>query len=231
MHEACARRAITADDRRLAVRCARGRIVLIDDDREVLVALHALFELEGYACESYDSALAYLRTLTDGPARFPGPCCVLCDVRLPGLDGLELQRRLAGCDDIPMLLMSGVSGAPEAVSAFRAGALDFLIKPVDAETLLAAVAKALAVSAERQHRSARRRELATRLAALTEREREVAHLVALGQRNLAIAQTLGIALRTVKRYRQQAMEKLQAETLVDLVHILDESAGAGLERY
>jgi FixJ family two-component response regulator len=218
------RRPITADEWRLAERCARGRIVVIDDDPEILAALRALFELEQYACETYDSALAYLRELADGPAPFPGPCCLLCDVRLPELDGLELQRRLAGQDEIPMLLMSGSSGAPEAISAFRAGVMDFLIKPLDDESLLVAVANALAVSAERQQRRARRRELAARLAALTDREREVARRVVQGQRNLEIAAALGIGLRTVKRYRGHVMEKLRAETLVDLVRILDESS-------
>jgi FixJ family two-component response regulator len=223
------RRAITADEQRLAERCARGRIVVIDDDAEVLAALCALFELEGYACETYRSALAYLQRTDAGAVPFPGPCCVLCDVRLPEVDGLELQRRVAGCDDVPMLLMSGVSGAPEAVSAFRAGAVDFLIKPLDDEALLAAVASALAVSAARQQRRARRRELRVRLATLTEREHEVARRAALGQRNLEIADALGIALRTVKRHRHQAMEKLQAATLVDLVHIFDAASEEGPE--
>lgn len=217
------RRPTTADERRLAERYARGCIVVIDDDPEILAALSALFEFEQYACETYDSALAYLRVLADESARFPGPCCVLCDVRLPELDGLELQRRLAGHAETPMLLMSGASGAPEAVSAFRAGAADFLIKPLDDEVLLKAVARGLALSTERRCRHARRRELAARLATLTGREREVALRVLRGQRNLQIAEALGIGLRTVKRHRGRVMEKLKAETLVDLVHILDES--------
>jgi two-component system, LuxR family, response regulator FixJ len=219
------RRPITADELRWAERCARGLITVIDDDAEILAALHAIIELEGYACETYASALAYLHALEHGRGRFPGPRCLLCDVKLPELDGLELQRRLATLDDTPVLLMSGLSGAPEAVSAFRAGALDFLIKPLDDATLFAAVGKALAVSAERQHEQARRRDLAARLATLTEREREVARRVARGQRNQDIAATLGIALRTVKRHRQQAMHKLGAATLVDLVHLLDAAQG------
>ena len=218
---------MTADDRRLAQRCALGRVLIIDDDPEILAALRALVELEGYACETYDSALAYLRTLTAGPARFPGPSCLLCDVRLPEVDGLELQRRLVGADETPIILMSGVSGAPEAVSAFRAGALDFLIKPLDADALLATVVKALAVSSERQHQRARRCALDARLAGLTEREREVARRVVAGQRNHEIAQTLGIALRTVKRHRQQVMEKLEVATLADLVHLLGEWRAVG----
>jgi FixJ family two-component response regulator len=221
------RRAITTDEQRWAQRCAHGLIIVIDDDAEILAALRALFELEGYACETHASALAYLRLLRDSPGRFPGPRCLLCDVKLPELDGLELQRRLAALDTTPMLLMSGLSGAPEAVSAFRAGALDFLIKPLDDEALLAAVANALAVSAAQQREQARRREFAIRLATLTTREREVARRVVRGQRNQEIAEALGVALRTVKRHRQQAMQKLAAEHLVDLVHILDLVLGAG----
>jgi FixJ family two-component response regulator len=215
---------ILLDEQQRAERRDRGRIVVIDDDLEILAALRALFELEDYACETYDSALAYLQVLADSPGTCPGPCCVLCDVRLPEVDGLELQQRLARYDEIPMLLMSGASGAPEAVSAFRAGALDFLIKPLDEKTLLDAVAKALAVSAERQDQRARRGELAARLATLTGREREVARRVAQGERNLQIAEALGIGLRTVKRYRHQAMEKLEVETVVDLVRVLDASS-------
>ncbi|WP_295443697.1 response regulator [uncultured Thiodictyon sp.] len=222
IRDLCIRQPITVSDRRLAERCARGRVVVIDDDAEILLALCALFELEGYACETYDSAVAFLQVLSENGPCFPGPCCLLCDVRMPQIDGLELQRRLKELGDAPMLLMSGSSGAPEAASAFRAGALDFLIKPMKAETLLDAVTKALAVSAQRQHQRTRRDELATRLNALTEREREIAQRVALGQRNLEIADALGIALRTVKRHRHQVMEKLEVDTLVDLVHVIDE---------
>ncbi|HAS52100.1 MAG TPA: hypothetical protein DCS21_10315, partial [Gammaproteobacteria bacterium] len=188
------RRPITASDWHLAERCARGCVVVIDDDGEILDALRALLELEGYACKTYPSALGYLQTLNDHLPAFPGPGCLLCDVRMPELDGLALQQRLAALDDTPMLLMSGVSGAPEAVNAFHGGALDFLIKPIDDEVLLDAVARALAISAERQHQRARRSELAKRLATLTEREREIARRVTLGQRNLEIADELGIAL-------------------------------------
>jgi FixJ family two-component response regulator len=216
------RRPVTASDWRLVERCAKGRVVVIDDDGEILEALRALLELEGYACETYDSALAYLEMLNEPRSVFPGPCCLLCDVRMPELDGLELQRRLAEQDDTPMLLMSGISGAPEAVSAFHTGALDFLIKPIEDEVLLEAVARALAVSTARQRQKVRRAELATRLGALTEREWQTACRVAQGQRNPEIAEALGIALRTVKRHRQQAMAKLAVATLADLVRVVDE---------
>jgi two-component system response regulator FixJ len=215
-------RPITVAEERLAARCARGRVVLIDDDTEILAALAALIEVEGYACERYESALAYLQVLNYNRPCFPGPCCVLCDVKMPALNGLELQRRLTEIDDTPLLLMSGASGAYEAASAFRAGAQDFLIKPIDADTLLAALKKALATSTERQQQRLRQSELAGRIAKLTEREREIARRVALGQTNPVIAEQLGIALRTVKLHRQRAMEKVGAGGTAELVRIAGE---------
>ena len=213
---------ITLSDQKLAQRCARGRIVIIDDDTEILAAFKALLELEDYACEIYSSALEYLQVLNYNRPCFPGPCCLLCDVRMPELDGLELQSRLAELDETPLVLMSGVSGAHEAACAFRAGALDFLIKPIEAETLLAAVAKALAESVARQLKRRRSTDLAARIATLTERERQVATYVANGQINQHIADKLGIALRTVKLHRQRALEKLGAANTADLVRIVDE---------
>jgi FixJ family two-component response regulator len=117
--------------------------------------------------------------------------------------------------------MSGLSGAQEAVCAFRSGALDFLIKPIDADHLLEAVHKALTISSERQIVRQQQTCLAERLADLTERERQVAKYVAEGQTNQVIANQLGIALRTVKLYRQRAMHKIGAETIADLIRIVD----------
>ena len=216
------RRTVTVDDLRLAERCARGRIVLIDDDAQVVGALSALFDLEGYACEAYQSAQSYLNMRAFNRPQFPGPHCVLCDVKMPTLDGLELQRRLAEIDDTPLLLMSGASGAEEAVSAFRAGALDFLIKPVETETLLAAVARALSVSTERQRLHERHSDLAQRITSLTSRERDVVRCVARGEINRDIAEQLDIALRTVKLHRQRGMEKLGISTVADLARLADE---------
>ena len=137
------------------------------------------------------------------------------------MDGLELQRRLAELDHMPLLLMSGDSGAQEAVTAFRAGALNFLIKPIEADLLLDTVAQALAVSAERQQLDGRQTDRERRIASLSEREREVARCVARGRINQDIADELGIALRTVKLHRQRALEKLGVNTVADLVRLAD----------
>jgi two-component system response regulator FixJ len=217
------RRPITISDERLAARCARGRIVIIDDDAEVLGALALAIEMEGYACEAYPSAVDYLHVLNYNRPCFPGPCCVLCDVKMPELDGLELLERLGSLDETPLVLISGNSGVEEAVTAFRGGALDFLIKPIDVDSLLACVIKALALSADRQAGRVRQKALAARIASLTEREREIASLVTAGQSNPVIAERLGIALRTVKLHRQRAMEKIGAHCVADLIRIADET--------
>lgn len=213
---------VTLSDCELAARCARGRVVIIDDDTEILSALAALIEFLGYACETYSSALSYLQVLNYNRPYFPGPCCVLCDVKMPELDGLELQSRLAEFDDTPAILMSGSSGVPEAVSAFHGGALDFLTKPIHGDILMAAVAKALAISTQRRNQHERQSTLAARIASLTERERDIARRAATGQTNPAIADELGIALRTVKLHRQRAMEKIGANNIPDLIRIADE---------
>lgn len=216
------KRTVTIHDVQLAERCARGRVVVIDDDAELRSAQAALFDLEGYACETHASADAYVQVLSYNRPSFPGPICVLCDVNLPGLGGLELQRQLTELDDKAFLLMSGASGAKEVVQAFRTGAVDFLIKPVDADVLLAAVEKALAVSRERQSQRERGLEISARIASLTEKERVVARRVAQGQTNQGIADGLGIALRTVKLHRHRAMAKLRVDTVVDLARLADE---------
>lgn len=196
-------------------------MVLIDDDAEIRHAYATLIELDGYACEPHASARAFLATLAENRPRFPGPCCVISDVSMPEMDGLELQRELARYRDAPLILVSGSSGAAEAATGFRAGALDFLVKPIDAEVLRATVARALVVSAERRRERTWRAALTARVATLTSREREVVRQVAQGQTNPRIAQKLGISERTVKLYRQRGMEKLGAATLVDFVRLVD----------
>ena len=212
-------RPLSASEQRLAQRYARGRVIVIDDDLEILAAFRQLIELEGYVAETFSSAVAYLATLDGVEPLFPGPNCVLCDVRMPEIDGLALQRRVAERAETPLVLMSGSSGAREAISGLQHGAVDFLLKPIDAETLLAAVGRALSVSAERRAERMRRAELAVLVARLTVRERAVICRVIQGRRNAEIAAALGIALRTAKLYRQRAMDKLEVDSLPDLVRI------------
>lgn len=216
-----ARRVVTTDDRRLAARYARGCVILIDRDAATLAAWSAILERADYACETHGSAALYLETSGADRPRFPGPCCLVCALRAVEPDGLGLESALAGAATTPLLLTGDAGDAARALGALRAGALDFLVRPVAADVLLAAVARALAVSGERRLLQVQRQELATRLASLTAREREIAQRVAHGQRNQEIAESLGIALRTVKRHRQQVMSKMQVATLADLVRAMD----------
>jgi FixJ family two-component response regulator len=215
------RRIVTIADELQARRCAQGRVVIIDDDDEILQALGTLIAVEGYAVDAYASAQAYLDSLAKDTPQFPGPVCLLCDVNMPALSGLDLQRQLVSRPETPLLLMSGMSGASEAAQAFRAGALDFLVKPLSADVLLDAIAKALRVSDLRQRENYLVADLSARASTLSDREREALQLVAKGMTNQAIAEELQIALRTVKLHRQRGMEKLGVSTTADLVRIMD----------
>ena len=207
---------MTVDDESVAGRYARGCVVLIDDDAEVLSALSARLHFEGYAVETFASARHYLDALDFPKPSFPGPSCLLCDLRMPGMDGLALQRQLQGRDVPPMVLMSGQSLPQDVVTAFHGGAVDFLIKPFEAADLLVAVAKALSVSAARYTAAQRQFDAANLVASLTEKELQVILLVVQGKTNPQIMVSLGIALRTVKLHRQRAMEKLGLDSVAAL---------------
>ena len=191
-----------------------GHVLLVDDDLSVASAFRAAIEYEGYRCSIFDSASALLADRAFLAAIPTIPTCILSDVKMPGLDGLELQRELPNPSMVPLVFISGASGAAEAAAGFRGGAMDFLVKPVELPVLLAAVGGALARSAEAA--------LLRRMATLTPRESEVAKLAASGATNQEVADQLGIALRTVKYHRHQAMEKLGADSLAALGRMVDE---------
>jgi FixJ family two-component response regulator len=221
------KRRVTPKDEGMARRHARGRVMLVDDDPGILLAYARLLELEGYACESFASAVALLEELAAGKARYPGPACILCDVDMPEITGLELQQRLRLAADMPIVLMSGASAEHEVVQGFRGGAVDFLLKPIDIDELLRAVAKALALSAGHRARERERRALEETFATLNARERTVMERIALGETNQTIAGELGVSLRSVKLYRQHVMEKTGARNLPELVRMIDTMAGRG----
>lgn len=222
-----AKRPVTVKDEELAQRYARGRVLLVDDDPGILLAYARLLELEGYACESFASAVALLEELASGKSQFPGPACILCDVDMPEITGLELQQRLRHSGNMPIVLMSGASAEHEVVQGFRGGAVDFLLKPIDIDELLRAVAKALALSTGHQARKRERRALEETFATLNARERTVMERIALGETNQIIAGELGVSLRSVKFYRQHVMEKTGARNLPELVRMIDTVAGRG----
>jgi len=210
------RRVVTVDDERVAARYARGCVALVDDDADVLSALAARLGFEGYAVETFASARDYLEALDDPAPSFPGPRCVLCDLRMPEMDGLTLQRHLQGRDVPPLVLMSGQSLPQDVVGAFHGGAMDFLIKPFGATELLAAVAKALSTNAAQRTAAQQQLDAAALVSSLTDKELKVIQLVVQGQTNPQIMVAMGIALRTVKLHRQRAMGKLGLDSVAAL---------------
>ena len=189
---------------------------LIDDDEAVRRAVTFLLVSMGFMVEAYESALAFLAKL---PASPDG--CVLTDIRMPGMSGLELQRALNNRRVfMPVIVMTGHGDVPLAVQAMKEGAVDFIEKPFSDETLLAAVREALARQAHESAQRASHKEFQTRLDRLTPRERQVMDGLVNGLPNKSIAYDLAISARTVEIYRANLMTKMQANSLPDLVRMV-----------
>lgn len=198
-----------------------GAVHVIDDDEAVRHSLAFLFESAGLPVRTYESAPAFLRV---APGLAAG--CVLTDVRMPEMDGLALQQRLAELGvRLPVIVMTGHGDVPVAVQALKAGAADFIEKPFDDDALLAAVRAALATSHVEQERGAEAERVSARLASLTPRERQVFDRLVAGQQNKAIARDLGASHRTVEVHRARVMEKMGARSLPELVRMALGAAG------
>lgn len=188
---------------------------LIDDDEGVRQSLAFLLSTLGFAVRVYDSAVAFLNAL---PGVQPG--CIVTDIRMPEVDGLELQRRLNTLQiGLPVIVMTGHADVPLAVKAMKAGAVDFLEKPFDDEALLSAIRMALDGHARNGRREAELADIQARLGALSGREREVLGGLVAGHPNKAIAYDLNISPRTVEVYRANVMTKMNAASLSDLVRM------------
>jgi two-component system, LuxR family, response regulator FixJ len=188
-------------------------VFLIDDQEAVRHALAEMLKVFGYTVESFPSADSFLEQLTE-----PRAGCIVADVRMPGMDGIELVRELARRNvHLPVVLISGHADVPMAVAAIKAGAEDFIEKPVDDAQLLAAINRCLARAFNDLAREQSIVELRRQLDRLTPRELEVMDLVAQGFTSAAIAARLGISIRTVESYRVQIMEKMQAPSVAVLV--------------
>jgi FixJ family two-component response regulator len=196
----------------------RGRVFVVDDEAGVRRALARLLGAHGFEVMTYASA----EKLLEAPPGCDRPCCLVVDLRLPGLGGLELHDRLAQMGiGIPAIFVSGFADVPSSVKAMKAGAVDFIEKPVESAVLVKAVHAALARHTASLRESAQRRTLETRYRRLTPRECQVFGLVAAGHTNKVVAADLGTAEKTIKVHRARVMEKMEADSLADLVRMAD----------
>lgn len=188
---------------------------IVDDDAAMRESLEFLLSADGLAARTYESADALLARLGELE-----PGCILTDVRMPGMNGLELVAKLRQHGDShPVIVLTGHADVPLAVEAMKAGVLDFLEKPVRDETLLASIRAALAAGGDVGNRQAERADLQSRLAQLTARERDVFDAIVIGDSNKVAALRLGISPRTVEIYRANVMAKMKAASLSELVRM------------
>jgi len=190
---------------------------VVDDDASWRKSVARLLSAAGYRVELYASAETFLQT-----ADMDAPGCILLDMRMPGLTGLQLQQRLAEMRHaLPIVFLSGHGDIPTSVLAIKAGAEDFLTKPVPAEVLLGAVKRAIARDHEERARRGQLDALHSRVSALTPTERKVFDLVVRGRLNKQIAAEFGTAERTIKWHRHNIMQKLQLESLAEMVSLAE----------
>jgi FixJ family two-component response regulator len=193
-------------------------IHVVDDDDSFRAAVMRLLRTAGYEVLGYPSAGAFLLG-EQGTA----PGCVVLDVNMPGPSGLDLQAAFAArADALPIIFLTGRGDIPMSVRAMKAGAVDFLTKPVQPEALLSAVRSALAKDAENRAAQGKASALHARYETLTPRERAVFALVVAGKLNKHVATELGISERTVKAHRAGVMEKLHVTSLAELVHVAEQ---------
>ena len=207
---------------------AKQTVFVVDDDDALRDAIATFLDAEGQACETFVDANALLARFAELPPEASG--CLVLDVRMPGLSGLDLQDELnARRIDMPIVFITGYGDVPSAVRAMKGGAVDFLRKPFDAETLAERIREALRMDAERRTARGELAALQARAATLTPREREVLERVAAGQANKSVAIDLGVSERTVEIHRSHLMKKMGVRHLADLVRlklVLDQDDGA-----
>lgn len=193
-------------------------VFVVDDDISVRESLEALIRDEGWRPRLFKSAHDFLaRTPTSAPS------CLILDVNLPGLSGLDLQQRITGeSSAMPIIFITGYGDIPTSVQAMKAGATEFLTKPFNTDVLIEAIRGALRRSRTALEQVLERSQLQTRFESLSKRERQVMTLVVKGLTNRQVGGTLDISETTVKAHRGRVMQKMQAETLVDLVNMAAE---------
>ncbi len=194
---------------------SRPTVFVVDDDEAMRDSLRWLIESVGLPVECHPSAESFLESYYPGRSG-----CLLLDVRMPGMSGLELQEYLHRHEiHIPVIIITGHGDVPMSVRAMKEGAIDFIEKPFNDELLLDAIRNALAVDEKQREARALRAELAARLATLTPREHEVMEMVTAGRSNKEIASALGVSAKTVEAHRAKVMDKMQAGSLAELVRM------------
>ncbi|MBK5931722.1 response regulator transcription factor [Halochromatium salexigens] len=190
-------------------------VFVVDDDQAMRGSLHWLIESVGMRVETFDSAHTFLDAYDTGRAG-----CLLLDVRMPGMSGLELQEYLGRrAIRIPVIIITGHGDVAMAVKAMKAGAVDFIEKPFDDEQLLNSLRKALEYDEQQRALQTRKAEIAARLAELTPREHEVMAMVTDGKSNKEIAAALSVSAKTVEVHRARVMDKTRADSLAELVRM------------
>jgi FixJ family two-component response regulator len=196
-------------------------VYIVDDDPQVCESLSIMVHSAGLSAKACLSAEAFLEGFRDAA---DSPECMVLDVRMPGLSGLDLQKALAARGkSIPIIMISGCADIPMAVQAMSAGAMDFLEKPFSREVLLSRIREGIDHDAQSQREAARSTGLAARLETLSARQREVLDLLMAGKHTKQIASELGIGEKTVAKHRALVIEKMQVDSVVDLVRLMIES--------
>ena len=196
-------------------------VIIVDDDDLVRASIQGMLKSVGLRSEAFATPQEFLQS-----KRSDGPNCLILDVQLPGLSGLDFQQALADAGfQIPIIFVTGYGDIPMSVKAMKSGAVEFLTKPFREEDLLDAIQQALDRDRARRKQQGLTAELRSRHGSLTAREREVMALVVSGMLNKQIADQLGTAESTVKVQRSRALEKMHAESMVDLIRMMEKLKG------